>query len=50
MQVNLRLPVGLYDEIIKIVENEKKWNSPQQFIHDALNEKIDRWNKEHSVG
>jgi len=50
MQVNLRLPIGLYDEIIKIMENEKKWNSPQQFIQDALNEKIDRWNKEHALG
>ena len=50
MQVNLRLPIGLYDEIIKIMEKEKKWNSPQQFIQDALNEKIDRWNKDHAVG
>jgi hypothetical protein len=48
--VNLRLPEGLYEEIIKILEKERKWNSPQQFIQDALNEKIDRWKKDHAVG
>jgi len=46
-QVNLRLPEGIYQEILKIINLEKKWNSPQQFIQDALNEKIDRWKKEH---
>jgi hypothetical protein len=48
--VNLRLPEGLYEEIIKILEKERKWNSPQQFIQDALNEKIDHWKKDHAVG
>lgn len=48
--VNLRLPEGLYEEIIKILEKERKWNSPQQYIQDALNEKIDRWKKDHAVG
>lgn len=45
--VNLRLPEGLYEEVIRILEKERKWNSPQQFIQDALNEKIDHWKKEH---
>ena len=49
-QVNLRLPIGLYNEMLSIMEKEKKWNSPQQFIQDALNEKLDRWHKDHSVG
>ncbi|MGC8585834.1 MAG: hypothetical protein ACP5L4_06975 [Thermoplasmata archaeon] len=46
-QINLRLPEGLYEEMMKIMNIEKKWNSPQQFIQDALNEKIERWKKEH---
>jgi len=33
--------------MMKIINLEKKWNSPQQFIQEALNEKIDRWKKEH---
>ena len=49
-QVNLRLPIGLYNEMLGIMEKEKKWNSPQQFIQDALNEKLDRWHKDHAVG
>ena len=49
-QVNVRLPIGIYEEIISIMDKEKIWNSPQQFIQDALNEKIERWHKEHAVG
>ena len=47
IQVNVRLPIGIYGEIIRIMNNEKKWNSPQQYIQDALNEKIERWKREH---
>ena len=47
IQVNVRLPIGIYGEIIRIMNNEKKWNSPQRYIQDALNEKIERWKKEH---
>jgi hypothetical protein len=46
-RLQLRIPIGLYDEMMRIINLEKKWNSPQQFIQDALNEKIDRWKKEH---
>ncbi len=45
-QVNMRLPIGIYNDIIKIMDLEKKWNSPQQFIQDVLNEKIEKWKKE----
>ena len=47
IQVNVRLPIGIYGEIIRIMSSEKKWNSPQQYIQDALNEKIERGKKEH---
>jgi hypothetical protein len=49
-QVNLRIPIGIYEEMFSIMKKEKKWNSPQQFIQNALNEKLDRWHKEHAVG
>lgn len=48
--VNLRLPEGLYEEILEILSSERKWNSPQQFIQDALNEKIEKYHREHAVG
>ena len=47
VQVGLKLPIGLFNELIYIMNEEQKWNSPQQFIQDALNEKIDRWKREH---
>ena len=48
--VNLRLPEGLYEEILEILSSERKWNSPQQFIQDALNEKIEKYHREHAIG
>ena len=48
--VNLRLPEGLYEEILEILSSERKWNSPQQFIQDALNEKLEKYHREHAVG
>ena len=45
--LGVRLPIGIYQDMIEIMNNERKWNSPQQFIQDALNEKIDRWKREH---
>jgi hypothetical protein len=46
--INLRLPVGIYNDIRTIITIEQKWPSVQKFIQDALNEKIDRWKKENS--
>jgi len=46
-QVNVRLPNGIYEEVLRIMNVERKWNSPQQLIQDALNEYISRWKKEH---
>ena len=46
-QLNVRMPIGMYEEILKIMEIEKKWNSPQQFVQDAVNEKVEKWKKEH---
>jgi hypothetical protein len=44
------MPIGMYEEILKIMEIEKKWNSPQQFVQDAVNEKVEKWKKEHGTG
>jgi len=46
-RLQLRLPIGLYDEVVRIITLEKKWSSPQQFIYEALEEKLNRWKKEH---
>ena len=41
-QILLKLPSGLYEEIIRIVEEKKLWNSVQEFIRDALIAEINR--------
>ena len=41
-QILLKLPSGLYEEIIKIVEEKKLWNSVQEFIRDALIAEINK--------
>ena len=41
-QILLKLPRGLYEEIIRIVEEKKLWNSVQEFIRDALIAEINR--------
>ena len=47
VQVNIRLPSGLHAEILKVMNVEKRWNSPQQFIQDLIIDYLDRWKKEH---
>ena len=41
-QILLKLPSGLYNEIIRIVEEKKLWNSVQEFIRDALIAEINK--------
>ena len=48
--VGLRLPIGFYEDIIELMNSERRWNSPQEWIKDAIQEKIERWKKEHSSG
>ena len=50
-KVGLRIPVGLYRELIDIIEVGKMWPDPprQNFILEAIREKIDRWKKDHPL-
>ena len=45
-QILLKLPSGLYVEIIRIVEKKKLWNSVQEFIRDALIAEINKQDQE----
>jgi len=45
--VLLKLPIGIYNDIINIMNVENKWLTPQDFIKESIKEKIDRWKKEH---
>jgi hypothetical protein len=43
----LKLPIGIYDEILYVMKVENRWLTPQDFIKNALNEYLSQWKKEH---
>lgn len=49
-QVNIYFPEGLYDEMTNVMERANNWMNVQEFVRDAVKEKIDRWKKDHAVG
>jgi Arc/MetJ-type ribon-helix-helix transcriptional regulator len=50
VKLTLQLPEGLNKQINEIVEKHDLWMSSQDFIREAIKEKIDRWHKEHALG
>jgi hypothetical protein len=51
-KVGLRIPLGLYREMMTIVDSANLWSDPprQNFILEAIKEKIERWSSQHSFG
>lgn len=51
-KVGIRIPLGLYREMMAIVESANLWSDPprQNFILEAIKEKIERWGSAHSFG
>jgi metal-responsive CopG/Arc/MetJ family transcriptional regulator len=50
VKLTLQLPEGLAKEINGIVEKHELWMSSQDFIREAIKEKIERWKTDHAVG
>ena len=48
-QILLKLPEGMYNEIMRLVEQKKMWQSLQEFIRDAILSEIRRQESEDSV-
>lgn len=46
-KMNILIPDGMYAKIEKIIQIDQSWISVQEFIRQAIAEKIDRWEKEH---
>lgn len=44
--VKIAVPLAVYNEMVHLISMEDRWAYPQNFIIDAINEKIDRWKKE----
>lgn len=49
-KVGLRLPKGLHDEMVRVIESAREWKDRQHFIAEAIREKIERWKREHPLG
>ena len=45
--IGVRMPVGMVDEIERIMEKEQTYLSVQEFVRLAAKEKIEKWKKEH---
>ena len=41
-RLELRLPLGVIDEMTELVKKEQRWGNLQEFIQEAINEKLDR--------
>ena len=49
-KLNVLIPEGMIKQVHEIMEKEPSWISVQEFIRQAVSEKIDRWQKDHAVG
>ena len=47
--VGIKVPIGVYEDILKIMKENNAWLSPQGFILEAVREKIEKWKKEHGA-
>ena len=47
-QILLKLPEGMYSEIMRLVDEKKMWHSLQEFIRDAILSEIRRQENEDS--
>ncbi|MCL4341226.1 MAG: ribbon-helix-helix domain-containing protein [Candidatus Thermoplasmatota archaeon] len=47
-QVLLKLPEGMYGEIMHLIEEKRMWQSIQDFIRDAIMTELRRQEDEHS--
>ena len=49
-QVNIFFPDGLFEEMSKVMDKANKWMNVQEFVRDAVKEKVDKFYKDHAVG
>lgn len=50
VKLGILVPEGMMRQVDEIMERDPSWISTQEFIRQAISEKIDRWYKDHAVG
>jgi hypothetical protein len=48
--LQLRVPSGLHSEMVRLISSEARWSGRQEFVLEAIKEKIDRHGKENPSG
>ncbi len=48
-KVGITLPDGVYEEMVTIIETDRRWFDRVEFIREAVKEKIERWRKDHPM-
>ena len=50
--VGMRFPKAVYDEMLVIISSDDRWPYParQNFILEAVKEKVERWKRDHPLG
>jgi Arc/MetJ-type ribon-helix-helix transcriptional regulator len=46
-KINVLIPEGMVKQIEAIMEKDPSWISMQEFIRQAISEKIVKWNEDH---
>lgn len=49
IDVKLTLPIAIYTDIKDIMKADPRWAYPQNFIIEAINEKIEEWKEVHQT-
>ena len=50
VKVGVLIPDGMLRQVEEIMDKDPSWISTQEFIRQAVSEKIERWHRDHAVG
>ena len=42
-RITVLIPAGLHSEIVNVMTREQEWVDRQEFIRQAIREKVERW-------
>ena len=49
-QINIFFPDGLFNEMVSVMDSANTWMNVQEFVRDAVKEKIEKYHREHAIG
>ncbi len=46
-KVSTTMPEDDFDDMVRIIETDRRWVDVADFVRQAVREKVDRWKREH---